>query len=54
MHTHICTHVSDAHAIHIMQIYFLEFFRGQSVTAAKHALCASYAHLSMHGVQMEL
>ena len=45
MHTHICTHVSDARAIYIMQIDFAEFCRGQ---------CASYAHLSMYGVQMEL
>ena len=40
MHTHIqyvCTHVSDARAIYIMQIDFAEFCRGQSVTAAKHA-----------------
>ena len=34
---HICTHVSDARAIYIMQIDFAEFCRGQSVTAAKHA-----------------
>ena len=34
MHTHICTHVSDARAIHIMQIDFAEFCRGESVTAA--------------------
>ena len=47
-------HVSDARAIYIMQIDFAEFCRGQSVTAAKHASCASYAHLSMYGVQMEL
>ena len=37
MHTHICTHVSDARAIYIMQIDFAEFCRGQSVTTAKHA-----------------
>ena len=37
MHTHICTHVSDARAIYFMQIDFAEFCRGQSVTAAKHA-----------------
>ena len=37
MHTHICTHVSDARAVYIMQIDFAEFCRGQSVTAAKHA-----------------
>ena len=37
MHTHICTHVSDARAINIMQIDFAEFCRGQSVTASKHA-----------------
>ena len=37
MYTHICTHVSDARAIYIMQIYFTEFWRGQSVTAAKYA-----------------
>ena len=37
MHTHICTHVSDARAIYIMQIDFAEFCRGQNVTAAKHA-----------------
>ena len=35
--TRICTHVSDARAIYIMQIDFVEFCRGQSVTAAKHA-----------------
>ena len=34
MHTHIYVHVSDARAIYIMQI---DFCRGQSVTAAKHA-----------------
>ena len=33
----VCTHVSDARAIYIMQIDFAEFCRGQSVTAAKHA-----------------
>ena len=27
----------NAHAIYIMQIDFAEFYRGQSVTAAKHA-----------------
>ena len=32
MHTHICTVVSDARAIYIMQIDFAEFCRGQSVT----------------------
>ena len=37
MHTNICTHVSDARAISIMQLDFAEFCRGQSVTAAKHA-----------------
>ena len=37
MHTHICTHVSDARAIYNMQIDFAEFCRGQSVTAAKQA-----------------
>ena len=37
MHNHIYVHVSDARAIYIMQIYFAEFCRGQSVTAAKHA-----------------
>ena len=37
LHTHICTHVSDARAIYIMQIDFAEFCRGHSVTAAKHA-----------------
>ena len=36
-HAYICTHVSDARAIYIMQIDFAEFCRGQSVTAAKHA-----------------
>ena len=37
MHTYtMCTHVSDARAISIMQIDFAEFCRGQSVTAAKH------------------
>ena len=37
MHTHKCTHVSDARAIYIMQIDFAEFCRGQSVTAANRA-----------------
>ena len=32
---------------YIMQIYFAGFCRGQSVTAAKHALCAPYAHFSL-------
>ena len=36
-HAYICTHVSDARTIYIMQIDFAEFCRGQSVTAAKHA-----------------
>ena len=37
MYTNICTPVSDARTIYIMQIDFAEFCRGQSVTAAKHA-----------------
>ena len=29
-------------------------YRGQNVSAVKHALCASYAHFGMSGVQMEV
>ena len=38
MHMYICRHVSDARAIvYIVQIYFAEFCRGQSIIEAKHA-----------------